>query len=75
MEPTLHCSVEPQTHLEREDQNMSIDMLVFGLLALGLVAAIIYATTGKRSGQRESSNFDMSKEFGRMRDRGSNNFR
>ncbi|MGS4984248.1 hypothetical protein SAMN05444149_104186 [Pseudosulfitobacter pseudonitzschiae] len=54
---------------------MSIDMLVFGLLALGLVAAIIYATTGKRSGHQESSNFDMSKEFGRMRDKGSNNFR
>ena len=46
----------------------------FGLLALGLVAAIIYATTGKRSGQRDSTNFDMSKNFGRVREKGRNNF-
>ncbi|WP_339768917.1 hypothetical protein [uncultured Pseudosulfitobacter sp.] len=53
---------------------MSLDMFIFGLLALILVAVIIYATTGRRSGERQSSSYDRSEKFGQVRDNGRNNF-
>ncbi len=54
---------------------MSLDMLIFGLLALILVAVVIFATTGKRSGQQQSSDFDPAEKFAQIRDKGRNNFR
>lgn len=53
---------------------MSLDMFIFGLLALILVVVIIYATTGRRGGQRQSSTFDRSEKYGQVRDNGRNNF-
>jgi hypothetical protein len=53
---------------------MSLDMLVFGLLALILVAAIIFAATGKRNTQEHTSDYKPSQKYGQMRDDGRNNF-
>ncbi|MCR8825496.1 hypothetical protein [Pseudosulfitobacter koreensis] len=54
---------------------MSLDMLIFGLLALILVAVVIFATTGRRSGQQHSSEFDPTEKFAQLRDKGRSNFR
>jgi uncharacterized membrane protein len=53
---------------------MSFDMFIFGLLALISVVVIIFATSNKRNGQRQSSNFDPSEKYGQIRDDGRNNF-
>ena len=49
-------------------------MFIFGLLALILVAVIIYATTGRRGGQQQQSTYERSEKFGQVRDNGRNNF-
>lgn len=53
---------------------MSVDMLFFGLLALTLVAVLIYVTTRKRNSQERSSDYNPSQKYGQMRDDGRNNF-
>lgn len=54
---------------------MSLDMLIFGLLALVLIAVVIFATTGRRSGQQQSSEFDPAERFAQLRDKGRSNLR